>query len=136
MAYPSNSAMNKRGAVPYVDFSIAAGGSSNECDVTVQFKESDGTDFGDTIAFAFWTCSDADGATPVDTPTSAHSDGGSGALIGALDDDKDGMFVADTSGEAVITVTDTAKSALYLAVRDPRTGFTNVSRVFVTADYA
>jgi len=135
MARGSNTALNNLGIQPYIDFAIAAGGTQYEADVTVQFLDADGQAVERPFVFTYYTCSDAQGATPADDASSAHSDGGSGALIGSLDDDKHGLFVTNASGEAVITITDTAKTANYLAVVDPRTGELHVSRAFATADY-
>jgi hypothetical protein len=134
--YPSNPNMSNHGAIPYVDFTIAAGGTQYETDITCQFMNADQTEDNDTFRFEFWMADNQDGSSPADEATSAHADGGSGALLGTLDDDVEGSFLTDATGEAVITVTDTAKSAKYFCVRDPRTGYTNVTRILATADYA
>lgn len=136
MSYPSNTNMKERGYVPYADFTIAAGGTSNEVDITVQFKESDGTNVADALLFEFWMANEADGSDISDAATAAHADGGAGEVVGALDDDAICKGLTNASGQCVITVTDTEKCADYACVQDPRTGLTNVSRVLATADYA
>ncbi len=135
MGYPENATLKKRGIIPYVDLSISAGGSSNETDITVQFKDSAGNNVEEPFLFNFWMANNEDGDSISDASTSALSDGGSGDLVGSVDDDATCLFLTNASGEGVITVTDSSKNADYACVQDPRTGITNVSRVLATADY-
>ncbi len=122
------------GIVPYVDFAlIEDGGSQYECDVTVQLKKSDGQNETEVWPLHVYVCSDAAGAVPISTPTTAHSDGGAGALIGTITSTMDALFVTNASGNCVVTITDTAETTTTrLAVIDPRTRRIHVSAAFGT----
>lgn len=135
MARGLNPARLKRGLVPYVDLTISLGGAANEVDITVQLKDSDERDVNEVVMFNCWTASDVNGATLANDPTSAHGDGGSGYLIGTMQSTAHGAFLTDTTGEAVVTVTDTGSVANRFVVEDPRTGLIHVTRNFASADF-
>ncbi len=122
------------GIEPYVDFvTIEDGGTQYEADVTVQLKKSDGNNDEEVYPLHVYVCSDLPGAVPISTPSSAHSDGGAGALIGTITSTMDALFVTNASGRAVVTITDTSETTTTrLAVIDPRTNRIHVSAAFGT----
>lgn len=113
-------------------FSIAAG-ASNVTAVTVTFKTAQGTAINNAFPFEVWLSDAATGAGETGTSASGTPALTTGTQYRILSAKKAWSGACNTSGVAVLTITDTAKTGFYVAVLLP-TGVV-VSRQLVSADY-
>lgn len=118
-------------------FTIAAGGT-NETRITIQAVDAAGTNLTGAYNFNVMLSDAATGvgltATTASGAVTTHT--GGGTVIGT-DTAKKALHVqTNASGNAIITITDTAKTGFYVVAVRPVDGKAVVSRQLVTADYA
>lgn len=118
-----------------VSFSIAAGGA-NVSEITIQMQNGQGQNVAAPAPFLVWL-SDADtgvGLTGTSASGTVTAKSASGQDMGALTAKKALMAQPLADGSFILQITDTAKTAFYVAVQLP-SGGRRVSRVLATADY-
>lgn len=113
-------------------FAIAAG-SSNVTTVTVTFKTAQGIAISNVFPFEIWLSDAATGVGETGTSASGTPALTTGSQYRILTAKKAWSGACNSSGVAVLTITDTAKTGFYVAVMLPTAVV--VSRQLVTADY-
>lgn len=104
--------------------SLAAGGSANECDATITFTDDDGTAVSGIHRVEVYISEDSagDGLTADSTGTLVAA---TGTVLTELTDDKHIIAVTDSSGQLVLTLTDTNDPAdQYFVVVSPNGSLT------------
>lgn len=119
-----------------VSFAFTAG-AANVAEVAIQVLDGNGVAIASGIPFNVWL---SDAATGVGlTATSASgtvtAKTASGAVFGTLTAKKALVVQPLASGIFTLEITDSAKTAFYVAVQDPYSGLVKVSRVMATGDY-
>ena len=113
-------------------FTIAAG-AANVTTVSVSFRTAQGVAINNVFPFEIWLSDAATGAGETATSASGTPAITTGTQYRILTAKKAWLAACNSSGVAVLTITDTAKTTFYVAVRLP-TGVV-VSRILATADY-
>jgi|PlaIllAssembly_1097288.scaffolds.fasta_scaffold2101889_1 hypothetical protein len=113
-------------------FSIAAGASTVTA-VTITLKTAQGVAISNVFPFEVWLSDSAAGAGETGTTASGTPAITTGTQYRILTSKKAWLGACNSSGVAVLTITDAAKTTFYVAVRLP-TGVV-VSRILATADY-
>jgi hypothetical protein len=113
-------------------FAIAAGASTVTA-VTITFKTAQGVAINNVFPFEVWLSDATTGAGETGTSASGTPAITTGTQYRILTAKKAWLGACNSSGVAVLTITDNAKTTFYVAVRLP-TGVV-VSRILATADY-
>lgn len=113
-------------------FSIAAG-AANVTAVTITLKTAQGTAINNVFPFEVWLSDAATGAGETGTSASGTPALTTGTQYRILTAKKAWLGACNSSGVAVLTITDTAKTTFYVAVRLPNSVV--VSRILATGDY-
>lgn len=136
-----------RGNAPFVNdtnlttgnsFTITAG-AANKTEIAVQFTDGQSTaaNVSGPINFDIWLSDDAAGTGLTGTTASGtvQAKAASGTDFTAFVAKKALKVQTLATGAYTLEITDTAKTGFYIAVQNPYTGVTSVSRQLVTADY-
>lgn len=114
-------------------------GASNICDVAVQLVDGYNKALNAVVNLVLWLsdASTGEGLTATGASGTVQAKSGSQDLS-ALTAKKCLMVQTDVTGEYVLEITDSAKTAFYVAAQiptGPNVGRVEVSRVLATADY-
>lgn len=116
----------------------AAAGGTNESDVTITFKDVNGDAITDNINFE-WFLSDAAtglGITGTSASGTVQAKSGEGTDLSVLTAKKHTISQTKNAvGTYVLEITDSAKTAFYVCVKNPVTGVIVPSAVLATGDY-
>jgi hypothetical protein len=117
-------------------FSIAAGGT-NVCEVTINLNDGHGDLIARGVNFNVWLSDAATGLGITGTSASGtvQAKSASGTDLVALVAKK--MIIAQplATGVYILEITDSAKTGFYVAIQNPVTGESIVSRQLATGDY-
>lgn len=113
-------------------FSIAAGASTVTA-VTITFKTAQGKAISNVFPFEVWLSDSSAGAGETGTTASGTPAITTGTQYRILTAKKAWLGACNSSGVAVLTITDNAKTTFYVAVRLPNSVV--VSRILATGDY-
>ncbi len=121
-----------------IDFTIAPGGTSNEVNVDIQVVDNNGNEIEEVFLLDVWLSEAETGVISSDAPSGNFTVETSGSLVYPLSaTTSDHIRVMTTAaGLARLSLTDSAKLAYYVCVKEPRSGRTVRSRILATADYA
>lgn len=119
-----------------ITFAAAAGGA-NVCEVTCTVKDAAGATIAAPFTLNIWLSDAATGAGLTGTSASGTvtAKAASGAVLGTLTAKKALVVQTLATGIFILEITDTAKTAFYVAAQVPGTGATKVSAVLATGDY-
>lgn len=114
----------------------AASSTANICLVTVQAVDNEGASVAGVFLYDLWLSDAATGIglTAV-TASGAVGAGASGADIGVLTTKKATRVQTDATGKYILSITDTAKTAFYVAAQIPGSSRIAVSAVLATANF-
>jgi len=116
------------GHVPYVEFTYTTGGAAHEEDVLIELKKADSTAEDERYVMDVYVSDDADGdgiaTTGSDTEATVET---GGYLLDTILAGKHWLVQTSATGKCTIVITSSGDEALYVCVRDPRTGRLNVS---------
>lgn len=114
----------------------AAASTANVCLVTIQCKDAKGVALTSKRKLEIWLSDDSGGMGVTGTTASGNvvASGTDGAVITALTAKKHLSVVTDATGEFILSITDTAKTAFNVCVANPYTGEITVETL-ATADY-
>jgi hypothetical protein len=119
-----------------VVFTIGKGATSNICLVTIQLQDGPGANIANVTGLDVWLSDAATGiGLTATTASGAVGAGASGTDLGVLTTKKANHSITDATGKYVLSITDTAKTAFYVACKLPFSGKVAVSRVLATGDY-
>lgn len=121
-----------------IEFTIAAGGTSNEVNVDIQVVDNNGDDVEETFLLDVWLSEAATGVISSDAPSGNFTVETTGTLVYPLSATTSDhiMVMTDATGACRLSLIDSAKLAYYICVKEPRSGRTVRSRILATADYA
>lgn len=121
-----------------IEFTIAAGGTSNEVNVDIQVVDNAGEDVEETFLLDVWLSESASGVISSDAPSGNFTVETTGTLVYPLSATTSAhiMVMTDATGTCRLSLIDSAKLAYYICVKEPRSGRTVRSRILATADYA
>lgn len=120
-------------------FAPAAGGA-NVCEVTIQVVDADGNAVQEVTNFLLWLSDAATGVGLTSTSASGTvtAKSASGTDLGVLTAKKALVAQSLANGSFVLEITDTSKTAFYVAAQvplGPAAGRVQVHDVLATADY-
>ena len=112
-------------------------GASNASTVAITVKDAAGNAVSEPYLLDVWLSDAATGLglTATASSSAAAIVSGYGSIFTINTAKKCWDVQTNASGEARITITDTAKTRFYVGVRDPRSGRSLVSAKMATADY-
>lgn len=121
-----------------IEFTIAAGGTSNEVNVDIQVVDNNGDDVEETFLLDVWLSEAATGVISSNAPSGNFTVETTGTLVYPLSATTSDhiMVMTDATGTCRLSLIDSAKLAYYICVKEPRSGRTVRSRILATADYA
>lgn len=124
--------------VPMVDVAgttiTPAAGAANVCNVTIQFKDGGGTSIARVVPYTVYLSDSAAGAGVTATTASGTVTHTTGTDIVALTAKKVIKAISNSSGQAVLAITDTVKTGFYVAVSTEGFGL-KVGAQLVTGNY-
>ena len=114
----------------------AAASTANVSLVTIQCKDAKGNALAHKVKLEIWLSDDAGGMGVTSTTASGNvvASGTDGAVLTALTAKKHLSVVTDATGEFILSITDTAKTAFVVCVANPWTGQIT-TETLATADY-
>ena len=115
----------------------AAAGAANVCDVTITVKDAAGATIAGVFNLDVWLSDAATGVGLTGTTTSGtvQAKAASGADIGTYTAKKALRVQTLATGIYILEITDTAKTAFYVAASLPSTGATKVSTQLAAGNY-
>jgi hypothetical protein len=121
-----------------IEFTIAAGGTSNEVNVDIQVVDNNGDDVEETFLLDVWLSEAETGVISSDAPSGNFTVETTGTLVYPLSATTSDhiMVMTDATGTCRLSLIDSAKLAYYICVKEPRSGRTVRSRILATTDYA
>ncbi len=117
-----------------VTFTPAAG-TSNICNVSIQFNDGLGNALDTPVNFDWWLSDAVTGAGLTATTASGTVQLSTGEDLVEYVSKKAGRGQTTAAGLAVLEITDSAKTGFYVCVAMPSFGYTRVSSVLITANY-
>lgn len=121
-----------------IEFTIAAGGTSNEVNVDIQVVDNNGDNVEEVFLLDVWLSKSESGAISADAPQANFTVETTGTLVYPLSatTSKHIMVMTGSTGKCRLSLNDSGKVAFYICVKEPRSGRTVRSRILATADYA
>lgn len=111
-----------------------AAGAANVCNVSIQFKDGAGTNIARQIPYTFYLSDSSTGAGVTATSASGTVTHTTGVDIAVLTAKKVIYGITNSSGLAVVAITDTVKTGFYCVASQPDDQIT-VSAQLVTGNY-
>jgi len=119
-----------------IGYTIAAGGA-NVCEVTLTVQDGHGATIAKGVPLLVWLSDDSAGVGLTSTSASGtvQAKSASGADFAALMAKKALIVQPLATGLYILEITDSAKTAFYVAAQVPFSGLPTVSRVLASGDY-
>lgn len=119
-----------------IGYAIAAGGA-NVCEVTLTAQDGHGNAINKGVPLKIWLSDDSEGVglTAVTASGTVTAKSASGEVFGTLTAKKALEVQTKVDGTFILEITDSAKTAFYVAANLPVAGLPEVSRVLATGDY-
>jgi len=113
----------------------AASGAANICNVTIQVVNNDGTALAGTRNLDLWVSDAATGAGLAAHANTSELTCSTGTLLQVYSAGKAWRIMTDATGKAVAVITDTAKTAYFIAALLNHQPFTQISTQLATGNF-